>query len=181
MDKLEKFISNQRDKLDIYEPSPYIWSRVEKIPCKKNYHLRNIVAKAAMIIILVTSSLLLIVFSASYFSNRSYYPSSSKTGIETNISEAEKYYNYRMETLLEKAKPLLTANPELEEDLLTDLANLDSICMEIKTDLKDNVSNQEVVEALILNYMIKVSILEDMLEMLEENDQNSETNSNHEI
>ncbi|MCD4770122.1 MAG: hypothetical protein K8R35_08150 [Bacteroidales bacterium] len=181
MDKLEKFISNRRDELDIYEPSSFVWSRVEKIPRKNNYHLRNAATKAAMIIILVSSSLLLIIFSASYFYNRSYYPVFSETGTETDLSETEEYYNYRMEILLEKARPLLTANPGLEEDLLADIANLDSICMEIKTDLKDNVSNQEVIEALILNYMIKVSVLEDMLEMLEENDHNSETNSIHEI
>ncbi len=181
MDKLEKFIRDRRDELDIYEPSANVWSNVKKIPCEKVYHLKNVVARAAMIIILVSSSLVLIILSASYIYNKSYNPIYSETGSGTGLTETEQYYNIRMEILMEKAKPLLTANPALEEDLLTDIANIDSICLEIKTDLKDNVSNQEVIEALMLNYRIKVSILEDMLKMLEENNYNSEPNQNHEI
>ncbi len=179
MDKLEKFISERREELDILEPSSDLWSRVEKIPGRKTYLIKSVAARAAMILVLVSSSLLLIVFSANYFYNNNQL--TSETGMERDLSGTEKYYNIKMEMLMEKARPLLTANPGLEEDLLSDIANIDSLCMEIKADLKDQVSNQEVVEALILNYRFKVSILEDMLEMLEGDDYNNETKPNHEI
>lgn len=181
MDKLEKFISDRRDELDIYEPSVNVWSSIKKIHGKKVYLLKNVVARAAMILIIVSSSLFLIVLSASYFYSRRSNPLYSEKGTGTDLAETEKYYKIRMEILMEEAKPHLTANPALEENLLTDIANIDSICDEIKTDLRDNVSNQEVIETLILNYRIKVSILEDMLEMLEEENRINETNSNHEI
>jgi hypothetical protein len=38
--------------------------------------------------------------------------------------------------------------------------------------LKDNVDNQDVIEALINNYRIKIQILEDMLIVLKQNENN---------
>jgi hypothetical protein len=53
--------------------------------------------------------------------------------------------------------------------------------VEIKKDLKDNISNQDVVEALIQNYRIKIRILEDMLTVLKANENNPEKKKSHEI
>jgi hypothetical protein len=47
--------------------------------------------------------------------------------------------------------------------------------------LKDNISNQNVVEALIQNYRIKIHILEDMLTVLKENDTIPEKMKSHEL
>ena len=46
--------------------------------------------------------------------------------------------------------------------------------MDIKKDLKNNIANQAVVEALIQNYRIKIRILKDMLETLKANENNPE-------
>jgi hypothetical protein len=58
---------------------------------------------------------------------------------------------------------------------------IDSICSEIKKDLKDNVANQDVIEALIQNYRIKIRLLEDMLELLKENEENPVKSKSHEL
>ena len=80
-----------------------------------------------------------------------------------------------------EATPLLTKNPEIKKELNIDLSQLDSICSDLKKDLKDNVSNQEVVEALIQNYRIKIRLLEDMLTILKENENNPEKKKSHEL
>jgi len=84
-------------------------------------------------------------------------------------------------SLYREAMPYLTENPEIEKELVTDIPHLDSICVEIKNDLKDNVSNQEVVEALIQNYRIKIRLLEDMLTILQENETNPDKNKDYEL
>jgi hypothetical protein len=58
---------------------------------------------------------------------------------------------------------------------------LDSIFSNIKKDLKDNVATQEVVEALIQNYRIKIRILEDMPILLKEDKNNPEKSKNYEL
>ncbi len=76
---------------------------------------------------------------------------------------------------------MLARYPEIQKELFTDISQLDSICSEIKKDLKDNVANQDVIEALIQNYRLKISLLEDMLEVLKENEANPEKSNDHEL
>jgi predicted CopG family antitoxin len=52
--------------------------------------------------------------------------------------------------------------------LTTDMEELDEVYAELKEDLKDNASNPEVIEAMILNYRVKLEILEDLLNQLKE-------------
>ena len=84
-------------------------------------------------------------------------------------------------SLYKEATPMLTRNPEIKKELVTDISQIDSICSEIKKDLKDNVANQDVIEALIQNYRIKIRLLEDMLTILKENEENPEKNNSHEL
>ena len=57
--------------------------------------------------------------------------------------------------------------PSLQEELNFDMTELDRVYIELKDDLKDNMANQEVVEAIIENYRLKISILEDLLTEME--------------
>jgi predicted CopG family antitoxin len=52
--------------------------------------------------------------------------------------------------------------------LTDDMEELDEVYLELKKDLKDNVSNPEVIEAMVLNYRVKLEILEDLLNQLNE-------------
>ena len=93
----------------------------------------------------------------------------------------ELFYNSLANTLYLQAKPMLTSQPDIEKELENDLQRIDNICSEIKNDLKDNVSNQEVIEALIQNYTIKIHILEDMLRILKENENKPEKRKSNEL
>jgi hypothetical protein len=101
--------------------------------------------------------------------------------VSSQLKETEIYYNSLANSLYREATPLLTNNPEIEKELLTDISQIDSICSEIIKDLKDNVANEDVVEALIQNYRIKIRLLEDMLSILKKNKDNPEKNNSHEL
>jgi hypothetical protein len=98
---------------------------------------------------------------------------------DPQIRETELYYDNLVNDLFKEAMPLLTEYPDLEKELIIDLSQLDSICIEIKKDLKDNISNQEVIEALINNYRIKIHILSDMLVQLRQQEVKNEKTKNH--
>lgn len=175
MDKLEQFIKENREELDRYQPSKNVWRKI-----KTGLKIRRIIfppwlsAAAAVIIILGTS----VILYSTYQKNEGY-----RTGnnLPSALRETEVYYNSLVNSLYTEAKPLLTGQPEIARELSTDMAQLDSIYADIKNDLKDNVANQEVVEALIQNYRIKLQLLEEMLTLLKENDKISEKNKNHEL
>ena len=44
-----------------------------------------------------------------------------------------------------------------------DLSELDSIYSSLKKDLRENIDNEQVLEAMIQNYRMKLKILEDLL------------------
>jgi hypothetical protein len=76
---------------------------------------------------------------------------------------------------------MLAGFPDIRKEFLSDMSQIDSICTDIKKDLKDNVSNQEVIEALINNYRIKIQILEEMLDELKQNENKPVKNDPHEL
>jgi hypothetical protein len=172
MDKLERFVRENREHLDIYEPSPEVW---EKIEGKRIYISRKLLlsisAAAVLTLILGTA---MIIYSSANRKNR-------LSGLSGEIKEMEMFYNSMANTLYMQAKPMLTGQPEIERELDNDLQRIDNICIEIKKDLKDNVDNQEVIKALIQNYTIKISILEDMLRILNENENNKEKQKPNEL
>jgi hypothetical protein len=170
MDKFEERIRKIRGDLDQYNPSPEIWSRIEKGLKKRKSLKWQWISIAAMVVIILGTAVVLL--KPSFLKDNLNY--GLKTDEETNPSlrETEFYYNSLVNSLYHKATPLLTTNPEIEKELSDDLSRLDSICADIKKDLRDNVANQEVVEALIQNYRIKIRLLEDILDMLKENEEN---------
>jgi len=94
---------------------------------------------------------------------------SVKAGRENGIpglSEAEAYYTNLVNQKLDELKPVIANCPSIQEELNYDMSELDSVYIDLKKDLKDNMANQEVIEAIIENYRLKVSILEDILSEL---------------
>jgi hypothetical protein len=177
MDNLEKQIRDNRSELDKYDAPSGVWKRIEK-DLKKEDRGRNyqwLYAAAAVAVILTTAVVLF----------RPVYRWSEKTseasGDYNQLKETEIYYNNIVNSLYKEATPLLTGNPDMRQELNNDLSQLDSIFIDLKKDLKDNISNQEVMEALVRNYRIRIQILEDMITMLKDDKTKTEKKQNHEL
>ena len=171
MDKLEKYISTNRDELDMYSPDQEIWENIQASLKVRSGYRRKIMSMAAAILILLGSSLGLLWYRAN---NAAY-------SAPPELLESELFYSKRVESLLNEARPYLTSMPDLGNELAEEMNNLDSIYLELKKDLKDNVSNEDVVEALIVNYRVRIRILEEMLTILKEEKENNDKNNKHEI
>jgi len=182
MDKLEEHIRKNREYLDRYGPSKGIWKRIKRGLKKEKSLLIQWLSVAAMVIVILGTALVLLRPGTGLSDNGS-RTSRDIRQLQGNpqLKETEIYYNNLINSLYREATPLMTGNPEIKKELISDISQLDSICSEIKKDLKDNVANQEVVEALIQNYRIKIRLLEDMLIILKENDSNLKKNKNYEL
>jgi hypothetical protein len=166
-DKIRKFISEHREEFDFREPDPAVWNRIVKdIRVKREIKWRVIMTRAAIVIL---------IFSASYGVNelvhRINIRGNSASGIKKGgrestipgLYEAEAYYAGLVNQKLDELKPIIANCPSIREELNFDLSELDSVYVDLKTDLRDNMDNQEVVEAIIENYRLKIRILEDLL------------------
>jgi len=181
MDRLEEHIRKNREAMDHYKPSTWVWKKIRRSIKNRKSPMRRWLSVAAMITVVLGTALVLFRIGYLRLDERSARKSDLQTQENSQLKESEIYYGNLLNSLFLEAKPLLTANPEIQKELVTDISHLDSLCLEIKKDLKDNVDNQEVVEALIQNYRIKIRLLEDMLNILKEVENNPEKKESYEL
>jgi hypothetical protein len=181
MDKLEDHIRKNREELDVYTPSPSVWNKIRRKIRKGYSPFTRWISIAAMVIVVLGTSLIVII--QGYFKADNGVAGNNITASTGNsqLKESEIYYNNLLNSLYTEATPLLTANPEVQKELSYDISHIDSLCLEIKKDLKDNVANKEVVEALIQNYRIKIRLLEDILAILKEDGNDPEKKKDYEL
>lgn len=181
MDKLEDHIRKNREELDVYTPSSRVWHKIRKRTGKGHSPFFKWVSIAAMVIVILGTSLIII--RRGYFNTDKELTENTIGAVNENsqLKESEIYYNNLLNSLYTEATPLLTANPEVQRELSYDISHIDSLCLEIRKDLKDNIANKEVIEALIQNYRIKIRLLEDIVMILKENENNPEKKKDYEL
>ena len=176
-DRLEQFISDNRDQLDLYEPDDKLWAGIEsRVRRKRSFRIgwKGVVWRAAAVFVIFGSSFIL----QEYLHQRRGILSDKKENRILQeipeLREAEFYYTSLLNKKIRQIKPLISEHPELGETLQQDLSELDRVYNELKKDLRDNIANDEVVEAMIQNYILKIRILEDLLEFMDETSKNNE-------
>ncbi|MFO7658153.1 MAG: hypothetical protein R6W78_13925 [Bacteroidales bacterium] len=183
-DKLERFIIENSNAFDALEPGDGVWTKIEKnIRPGKTINWYKVMGRVAAVILIFTLSYM--VHEALDIKSTRLSGKDAKKGKEiiiTEIREAEIYYSGLINEKLQEIKPMLSDNPMLEKEITYDLSQLDSIYASLKKDLKDNIASQEVIEAMIENYRLRLTILEDILIQIkpEEND-NSENNNRYNL
>ena len=168
-DRLEQFIKDNRGAFDTYEPDPAIWKKIEKSVHKKTIKLKTVLWRAAAVIIIFGASLVFHRYIDMLDSDKD---TSAKI---PEIQEAEIYYSGLLNSKLNEIKPMLIEHPGIDKEMKADMDELDKMYDDLKKDLKDNVSNQEVIEAMIQNYRLRLSILEDILKEFNKEEKDDES------
>jgi hypothetical protein len=186
-DTLEQYIDNHRDEFDVFEPSTEVWDRIVQNKPKTKVRRLNwekVIWQAAAVIVIFMISFAL----QEYLHRNDGKPVADNrqermTPEIPELIEAEIYYTSQVNSRLAEFKKLAKRHPGLETQLEHDLSELDSIYADLKDDLKDNVANEEVIDAMIQNYRIKLQILEELLFQLKqykEKERDEENNKKYE-
>lgn len=85
----------------------------------------------------------------------------------TEWQEAELYYQNEISEMTHEVKAHTN-----DEEMLKDLEHMDQAMADIKEDLKDGVANELVIEALMDHYRLKLTILQEMLSQIKEQEEN---------
>jgi hypothetical protein len=179
MENLEDFIRKNREGLDNHEPSQEVWKGIKRDLRSHRPGTMRRLAAAAVIILIVTAT----IYHYNKENGKGTMNQREASLMKNNpqLKETESYYNNLINSLYKEATPILAGYPDIRKEFLIDMSQIDSICTGIKKDLKDNVSNQEVIEALIKNYRIKIQILEEMLDQLKQNENKPVNFNSHEL
>jgi septal ring factor EnvC (AmiA/AmiB activator) len=97
-----------------------------------------------------------------------------------DLIEAEVYYTSMIESKKEEIFTLAASQPLLRDEINNELVELDEDFRNLKEDLNDNADNEEVIAAMIQNYRLKLRILEETLEHLQQSN-NEKSTKNEDI
>lgn len=163
-DRLEDFVKARRDDFDFREPSPELWERIAKPgKAKKVVPLRQYLYRAAMVLVVVSIGSVLLWQFGLRFSNR-LAKNADPELIE--LMETEAYYSTQVDRKLKEIRKCYYSYPELEDEIETDLSELENMYKVLKTDLEENISNRSVIEAMIENNRYRLKLCDDVLEQI---------------
>jgi hypothetical protein len=169
-DKLEKFIIENREQFDIYEPGSELWDRINKpVPKTIRLNWKAIVLRVAAVIVIFVASWVIhdMVQKDDKNITENKIPVENGNMGQVNIlMEAEMFYTSQINTARDEIIMLSGNDKLLLDDLNTDMVELDEVFEDLKNDLKDNSDNEEVIGAMIQNYRIKLEVLEEILMQL---------------
>lgn len=183
-DKLEEFILDNREQFDDLEPRPEIWDRIEKRkPPVFGIGWKAVAWRAAAVIIIFFSSYI-------FFRLTDNDPAKDIKPIYSEVQEdqsplgnefkeAEIYYTSQIEYMRTEVIRLSDGDPSVQEIMDMEMVDLDQVFQELKNDLQDNTDNEEVIEAMIQNYRIKLEVLEEILRQIKQS-QEPINSSSHE-
>lgn len=164
-DRLEDFLKNNRSEFDHLEPSPEVWEKIKSNTARPvSFRMLRVSMRvaAAAIVLLVTSFFVLNVVD----SNKNNFALKTDDPELQELIEAEAFYAHEVNDKLKEIRKCYYTNPELKTEIENDLSELEVMYTNLKTNLKDNISNKTVIEAMIENNRYRLKLVNDVLEQI---------------
>ncbi|SFF31246.1 hypothetical protein [Thermoflexibacter ruber] len=175
MDKLKNFIDENRQEFEEFKAPEELWAGIsqrlkeekhfpiltEEKQSKKNKQVNKTVKmysfSRSMLMRVAASVLILLVAGITWVSYKI-----DALEDDPPLSKTEAYYEQIFHAKLTELKQY--ENDDLfDRDLLIDIQELEEIYNDLKNDLKEDANNEQVVEAMIRNYRVRIELLEKML------------------
>lgn len=163
MDRLEKYIKENRAAFDSKEPPAGLWDKLdsalpeEPVVRNKTIRLWRGFRVAASVLLLITVGALL----GSYITSRNLEAQNIASKLPADFKELEQYYEAEVDS---KMKQLTSVNADNDQVEL-DLEQLDAALKELKEDIRSapRGSEEQIIDAMILNYKTKIDMLETIM------------------
>jgi hypothetical protein len=166
-DRLESFVNENRHEFDPLEPSDNLWeaisNRLNEQPGKRIRKLTGLKIAAMVAVVAISSAILYKVL----------LPESQQAVSAVQVDpevqelmEAEAFYAQEVSGKMAEIQKCYKVNPELKSEIEGDLNELETMYRSLKNDLKDNISNKEVIEAMIENNRNRVKLVDEVLEQI---------------
>lgn len=189
-DELEEFVRSNRADFDRLEPDPALWDRIQLPPAPPEQTSAaspwysglpfRVAAAVALLVALgigISTQLqtndMVAEQPATEQAPATDTAEAEMEGLIPELVEAEAFYAHQVN---ERLNELKAVNPEMEQEIRYDLAELDNAYNELKADLKEDLANRDIVEAMIQNYRIKLEVLEEILEQIKKSEDKTADN-----
>lgn len=163
-DRLEDFIKANRKEFDNLDPSRKVWDRIKKNTggtktVKMSRYLVRVAAVLAAVVIITA------VVMHSAMLNTGQLVRSNDPEIN-ELLDTEHYYEQKVNGKMEEIRKCYSTNPEIKTEVENDLTELETMYNSLKNDLKDNISNKTVIEAMIENNRFRLRLVDSVLQQI---------------
>ena len=163
--RLEEFVKNNRELFDNLEPSQKVWDNISENTRKPRViSISRRLLKIAAVVTVVLATSVIALQSDLFFSNR--YANSNADPEIRELIEAEAFYAHQVNGKLKEIKKCYYTFPELKNEIEGDLNELEEMYNVLKADLKENVANKTVIEAMIDNNRTRLELVDDVLQQI---------------
>ncbi|MBL4704630.1 MAG: hypothetical protein JKY54_08920 [Flavobacteriales bacterium] len=169
-DQLEEFIAANRDEFDSHLPSPSVWEGIKtEVDAEKESKpilvpLRKAIAYGSAAVIIVAFGLVYFLSQepkiqvADTLEKVGNLDGYSLSDVSPELAEVEGYYMTKVNQKMEKLETL-----DVDPELLEEINFLDEEFHSLQVEMGESVNNDQIIEAMIDNYRLKLEILEAML------------------
>lgn len=167
MDNLEKHIIKNKEEFNMHKADKAkMWDEISvalDAPDKKVIPLwRSPLFKMAMSLVLIVGIFSLIALN--FINNNS----QQNNFASQELQDIDVYYQGMVNTQIQLVKNNLNLSAKDKEEFLQFMDELDEEYNELKIDLKDNLDNELVLEAIISNYKKRIELMENLLHQINE-------------
>jgi hypothetical protein len=166
-DRLESFVNENRHEFDRMEPSDKIWESINKQldeQPKQRIRRMNWMKVAAVVAVMI--GIPAIVYQLRFADQKQSAKAVQVDPEVQELIEAEAFYAQEVSGKLVEIQKCYKIYPELKGEIEGDLNELDTMYRSLKRDLKDNISNKEVIEAMIENNRYRLKLVDEVLEQI---------------
>lgn len=163
-DKLEQFVLDNRQDFDLFDPPAGMFLKItaelekkQKRKIQALFYLRRIAA--VMIILLAIYAVADI---AGGIMNTTNHLAQKPESARSELNEALYYYTAKIDDKRVELEAQAAEYPEILQEIKREFTQLDEEYRSLENDLKEDVSNEMVIEAMIKTAKIKLDILEKM-------------------
>lgn len=175
-DKLKQRVEDSRQEWDQFDADlEGLWGNIETQLDKQEKKIGVFTSKlwmkiAASVTLLFTMGWMAAAYINSNHNTQDLY---ALRDISPELAETEYYYANQIS---EKLEMIQTSNAGVDQLVQESLSLLDSAYSELQQDLKDNADSEEVIDAMIQNYRIKLQVLEKILNEIRTKEQKEDSN-----
>lgn len=179
-DRLEQFMRDNREAFDVYEPGENLWENIARATAPR----KHLISKSTLMKIAAAAAIFVAgyLFSQWVQTTPQFLPTaehSEKTPELQMLMEAKVYYSALINQKELQLYQLSENDPQVKAEIEQSFAELEQAFDEMSVDLNDRVASEEVIEAMVQSYRLKLEILEDMLQQLKEVNNTNEKEVHH--
>jgi hypothetical protein len=167
MDKLEKYIRDNRAWFDDRNPGTEVWHKInDQLDNDGTPQVRigTYLWRAAAVLLFI-AVVWLLVDRNNNLDNIAQIPVNSEDN-QIRFNDVEAFYMKEIETKQQLILQFVSDTPEIDRDLLGEIDQLDSTYQVLKSTVEKGYS-EKVLDAMVLNLQMRIDILNQQLEVLE--------------